>query len=74
MGRVFIAISYNRDNETQVCGVARTRDGARRLVEIERNEMLRFSDYAADGPDGSASLDDMHGDMVGFCLSKEVVE
>jgi hypothetical protein len=70
--QVFIALSYNRDNETEIIGVTETRTEALRLVELARNEVLHFSHYAVDGPNGSVSIDDVHGYMVGFALSKHV--
>lgn len=70
--QVFIAISYNRDNETEIVGVTETRTEALRLVEQARNEIVHFSHHAVDGPNGSVALDDVHGDMVGFALSKYV--
>lgn len=69
---VFVAISYNRDHEMEVVGIAATRAEALRMVELERNEMLRFSDYGVDGPDGSAAIDNAGGDMIGYALACEI--
>lgn len=70
--KVFVGVSYNRDHETQVVGVSLEREGARRLVELARSEMLAFSPSGIDGPEGNVSLDDGRGDMVGCVLAFDV--
>jgi len=70
--KVFVGVSYNRDHETQVVGVSLEREGARRLVELARGEMLAFSPSGIDGPEGNVSLDDGRGDMVGCVLAFDV--
>lgn len=67
--KVFVAVSYGRDNETAVCGVSGSRDGARRLTELERNEILYWAREACDGPNGGAAVDDLRGDLVGRVLA-----
>lgn len=70
--KVYVGLSYNRDHETEVIGASESREGARRLVEQARNELLYFAKEATDGPDGGAALDDFHGDMVGHVLAYDV--
>lgn len=73
--RVFIGLSYNRDHETAVCGVANNLDEARRLVELHRGEMLHVSPLSAtDGPEGcgTLALEDSKNDLVGNVLIREV--
>lgn len=70
--KVFIGVSFNRDHETVVVGASDSRDGALRLVELARSEMLTFSGHAIDEPDGNVALDDSRGDMVGHVLSFDV--
>lgn len=75
--RVFIGLSYNRDHETAVCGVANNLDEARRLVELHRGEMLHVSPLSAtDGPEGcgTLALEDSRNDVVGNVLIREVAE
>lgn len=70
--RVFVGVSYDRDNETAICGASDCRETARRLVEQARNEILHWAREATDGPDGGARLDDHNGDCVGHVLAFDV--
>lgn len=72
--RVFTGLSYDRDNHTAVCGVATSRTGAKRQLELHRNEILYWAKEATDGPDGGAGIDDSKGDCVGIVLAFDVCE
>ncbi len=66
---VYVAISYTRNQETEVVGVAASPEGARSLVETYRKEPLSLDEhgclnnYPAEGPP----------DMVGHVLPHEVL-
>lgn len=70
--KVFVGLSYDREHQTHVVGVAETRDEAKRILERHRNELLYWAKEATDGPEGGAWVDDHQGDMVGHVLAFDV--
>lgn len=72
--KVFVALSYDRDNSTYVCGATLSRNESQRLVELHRGEILYPAKEAVDGPGGGYLLDDGRGDLVGRVLAFDLDE
>lgn len=70
--RVFVGLSFDAENHTAVVCCHDDREACRRAVELYRREMLSWSPYGVDGPDGGASLDDARGDAVGRVIAFDV--
>ena len=63
--KVFVALNFGRDNETEVCGAFESRLDALRAIELSRKESLSFDTCPVDGPNGGAAVNDSRGDAVG---------
>lgn len=63
--KVFVALNFGRDNETEVCGAFESRFDALRAIELSRKESLSFDHRPVDGPNGGAAVNDGRGDVVG---------
>ncbi len=74
---LFLGLSYGRDGETAICGIALTQDDGKSLVEHFRRDALSFADHSAageliQGSNGQRPLEDSFGDTVGSVVMFQI--